>query len=71
MTRTETAQVREASSPPPDVRAAYLRQVEATYPADRYVHVDDVDVGVGGWDGWIYYSPQAFVDAVESGREPI
>lgn len=51
------------------IRAGRLRVVEAKHPdADQYVHVDDVDVGAGSWERWVYYRPQAFLDAYEAGR---
>lgn len=54
-----------------NVRAQRLRQVQATHPdADLYVHVDDVDVGAGGWERWVYFTPSEFVSAVEAGEIP-
>lgn len=49
-------------------RVARLRYVQSEHPDETYVHIDDIDVGAGEWDGWTYYSPQGFVNAVESGE---
>lgn len=52
-------------------RAQRLRMVEKLHPeADRYIHIDDVDVGANDWDRWEYYSPEDFAQAAEKGEIP-
>lgn len=45
-----------------------MRWVQSEHPDETYIHIDDIDVGADEWDGWTYYSPQGFVNAVESGE---